>query len=144
MMVKTRNRISGALAIFGGLLIFLGGGTGMAGFLIEVKNIVENLMGGPNETVETIFWILIFIATLGGISVIIGGISIYKNVVVAGKILIMLGTGVGIIGLILALIMAIYRGESTEFISWLTTSLLGIGIIFSIISTSIAKRPGAK
>jgi hypothetical protein len=89
-----------------------------------------------------VFWILIFIAALGGIAVIIGGILIYKSIVVGGKIIIALGAGIGIIGLIIALIMSVYRGEGSEFISWLTTSFLGIGLILSLISRYVAKRPG--
>jgi hypothetical protein len=142
MLVRTRNKIAGSMAIIGGILIILGGGTGMVGMLTQLKDIVQKLFGSSNEDVEMVFWILITIAALGGIAVMIGGILIYKNIVVVGKIVIVLGTSMGIIGLIIGLIMAVYRGESTEFISWLTTSFLGTGTILSLLSRYVAKRPG--
>ena len=141
MLTKTRNKVAGTLALVGGLLILIAGGTGMAAFLSDLKDIIEDLMGSSNQTLETIFWILIFIAALGGISVMIGGLLIIKNHVVIGKILIALGAGMGIIGLILSLITTTYRGESGEFLTWLTTSFMGIGLILSLIARFAAKRP---
>jgi hypothetical protein len=142
MFAKTRNKIAGTLAIVGGLLILIGGGTGMVGFLIEIQDIIDNLMGGTDETVETVFTVLIYIAALGGIAVILGGILVYKNVVIVGKIIIILGTGIGIIGLIIALIMSFYSQDTSELLKWLTTSALGIGVVLSLIAQNVAKRPG--
>lgn len=130
------------MAIVGGILILLGGGTGMVGLLTDVKNIVNNLMGDTNETLEIIFWILIFIAALGGIAVAIGGYLIYKNRVIIGKILITLGASIGIIGLIIELIIAFSQSAEQQYFNWLTTSFLGIGIILSIVASFVAKRPG--
>ena len=93
------------------------------------------------DTVETIFWILIFIAALGGLAVIIGGLLIYKEHVVIGKILITLGAGIGIIGLIIGIITSVYSGKADTFFSWLTTSFAGIGVILTIIARFMAKRP---
>jgi hypothetical protein len=134
--------MAGMLGIIGGILILIGGGTGMVGFLNELREIIKNIMGDTNQTLETIFWILIFIAALGGIAVIIGGLLIYKNHVIIGRILIALGAGIGIGGLIIGLIISLYRGAESEFFAWLTTSLLGIGIILSLIARFAAKRPG--
>ena len=62
MLVRTRNRTAGIIAIIGGILISLGGGTGMVTLLVELQNIIDQLFGGPDETVATIFWVLIFIS----------------------------------------------------------------------------------
>jgi uncharacterized membrane protein len=144
MSVSKRNRTAALLAVIGGVLILVGGGTGMAGFLTELSNIIQDLFGGKNQIVETIFWILIFIAALGGLSVIIGGLLINKNHIIAGKILITLGAGMGIIGLIISLISALAQGKEVQFFSWLTTSFLGIGIIFSLVARFMAKRPSSE
>lgn len=141
MSVSTRNRIAGYMAIVGGILILIGGGTGMAGFLQELSDIIQEMLGSKNQTVETIFWILIVIAALGGLAVIIGGLLFLKNYVIAGKILIALGAGFGIIGLILGLISAAYQGEELKYFAWLTTSLMGIGLVLSLIARFVAKRP---
>jgi hypothetical protein len=134
--------MAGVLGIIGGIFILIGGGTGMVGFLNELREIIKNIMGDTNQTLETICWILIFIAALGGIAVIIGGLLIYKNHVIIGRILIALGAGIGIGGLIIGLIISLYRGAESEFFAWLTTSFLGIGIIVSLIARFAAKRPG--
>ena len=141
MLTSTRNRTAGILAVIGGLFILIGGGTGMARFLSELSEIVQDLLGGKNETVETIFWILIIIAALGGISVIIGGLLIYKEYIIPGKILTALGAGIGVIGLILGIVTAFAKGEELQFFSWLTTSLMGIGLVLSLVARMIAKRP---
>lgn len=139
MTVETRNRTAGIVAIIGGLLILIGGGAGMARFLSELSEIVQDLMGGKNETIEMIFWILIFIAALGGIAVIIGGALFYYNHVISGKILVALGAGIGIIGLILGIITATIKGDELQFFSWLATSFMGVGIVLSLIARMLAK-----
>jgi hypothetical protein len=140
MPVSTRNKTAAGLAIVGGLLIIIGGSVGMVGFLTELKDIIQDMFGEPNQAVETLFWILIFIAALGGVSVIIGGLLIYKDHIIIGKILIALGAGIGIIGLIIGIITSFYHGEGQVFFSWLTTSFAGVGIILSIIARFMAKR----
>jgi len=140
MSVSTRNKTAAWLAVIGGILILIGGGTGMVNFLNELKNIIENWLGEPNETLELVFWVLILIAALGGLAVMIGGYLIYKNKIIAGKILIALGAGIGFIGLILGLIVSAYHGEEAKFFAWVTTSFLGFGILLSIIARFLAKR----
>jgi hypothetical protein len=140
MSVSTRNKTAAWLAIIGGILILIGGGTGMVDFLNELKNIIENWLGESNETLELVFWILIFVAALGGVAVMIGGFLISKNKIIAGKILIALGAGIGFIGLIIGLIVSTYHGEEARFFAWITTSFLGFGILLSIIARFLAKR----
>jgi hypothetical protein len=143
MSVSTRNKTAALLAVFGGVLLFIGGSIGMVGFLSELEKIILNILGEENAMVETIFWILILIAALGGISVIIGGLLIYKSHIISGKFLIALGAGIGIIGLFIGLISALYQGKGDAFFGWLTTSFVGIGIVLSIVARLLAKRSSA-
>ena len=122
-------------------MIFIGGGAGMVGFLQDLEKIIEELLGEPNLVVQIIFWILILIAALGGIAVMIGGLLLYKERIITGKVLITLGAGIGIIGLIIGIVTAINQGETVAFFAWITTSFSGIGIILSIIARFMAKRP---
>jgi hypothetical protein len=131
--------MAGVIAIIGGIFLFISGTAGMVDFLESLQDIINEFMGETNETIEMVFWILIFIAFLGGIAVIIGGYLILKDFPIAGKILIILGTSMGIIGLIINLISAIYRGETGNFLNWLTTSFAGIGVIMAIAAQRIAK-----
>ena len=57
----------------------------------------------------TIFNVLIFIAALGGISVIIGGLLIL-HLPRTGKLLVMLGAGLGLFGFMLPMSLAWYQG----------------------------------
>jgi hypothetical protein len=138
-MVSSRNKWAGILAIIGGILLFISGTAGMVDLLESLRDIVIEYMGDASSTIENIFWVLIIIAMLGGISVIIGGYLIYKDHPIAGKILIMLGAGMGLIGLIINIIIAIYHGETGNFLNWLITTFAGIGIILAIIAQRIAK-----
>ena len=90
-----------------------------------------------NEIVQIVFAILIFIASLGGISVIAGGVLIGKKKIVLGKILITLGAGLGLIGLIFSIIVAFSQNSMTlgSFFSIGT-----IGLILSIIARMIVKK----
>jgi len=90
-----------------------------------------------NEVAQYVFAILIFIASLGGISVIIGGLLIGKDKVGTGKFFIMLGAGLGLIGLIFSIIVA-YLEESLTIGSFL--SIGAIGLILSIIARMIASK----
>jgi hypothetical protein len=56
---------------------------------------------------EIVALILVFVASLGGFSVMFGGYLVYNSQVRLGKLIIGLGTGVGIPGLLLALINVI-------------------------------------
>ena len=127
------------IAIIGGILLFISGTAGMVNFLESLHDIVNELMGESNDTIENVFWVLIIIAMLGGISVMIGGYLIWKDFPIAGKIFIILGTSMGIIGLIISLISALYHGETDNFMNWLTTSFAGIGVILAIAAQRIAK-----
>ncbi len=139
MSVSIRNKTAAILAIVGGLFILIGGGTGMVSFLNELSEIVKDMMGEPNQTVETIFMILIFIAALGGVAVMIGGFLFFRDYVRIGKILIFLGAGIGIVGLIIWFLSFVVQGEGLEFFSLITTTFLGIGIILSIAANFAAK-----
>ena len=80
---------------------------------------------------------LIFIASLGGITVITGGLLIGKKKVGTGKFLIALGAGLGIIGLIISIYVGYTEGSLTigSFFS-----IGAIGLILSITARIMAKK----
>ena len=90
-----------------------------------------------NYVVQIIFAVLIFIASLGGLSVIIGGLLIGKDKVGTGKLFITLGAGLGLIGLIVSIIVAIMENNFTigSFFS-----VGAIGLILSIIARVMIKK----
>ncbi len=66
-----------------------------------------------NSAIQMVFAILIFIASFCGLVVILGGILIWKNKVGLGKFLIALGAGIGLIGLIVSIIVAVVESDLT-------------------------------
>ena len=123
------------IAIFAGILLIISGISGMATWE-TIKNYVINNVT-DNEIVQIVFAILIFIASLGGISVIVGGLLIGKNKIGLGKLFITLGAGLGIIGLIFSIIVA-FTEDSLTLGSFFSIGMLGL--ILSIVARILAKK----
>ena len=133
-MAKNNNCIM-VIAIIAGLLLLISGISGVATW--ETIQDFDKTYVIENYFIEIIFAILIFIASLGGISVIIGGILLGKKKITSGKFLIMLGSGLGLIGLIFSIIVAIFEGSLTLGSYF---SIGGIGLILSIIARILTKK----
>ena len=129
------NRAAMIVAITAGILLFVAGTNGITTWETIKTFVATHII--DNIAVQIIFAILIFIASLGGVSVIIGGLLIGKNKVLAGKVIISLGAGMGLIGLIVSVVLAVAQNS---FIIGAYTSVGGIGLILSIIARSVAKQ----
>jgi len=123
------------IAIVAGILLIISGISGMATWE-TIKNYVINNVT-DNEIVQIVFAILIFIASLGGLSVIVGGLLIGKNKIGLGKLFITLGAGLGIIGLIFSIIVA-FTEDSLTLGSFFSIGMLGL--ILSIVARILAKK----
>ena len=132
--MKSRNKAAMGVAIIAGLLLLIEGISGFATWTTIKEFVSDNVT--DNEIVMYIFVILIFIASLGGISVIIGGLLIGKNKVRTGKFIIALGAGLGLIGLIVSIIIGLTEGNFT--LNSLIT-LGAIGLILSIVARMMAE-----
>ena len=132
--MASRNKAAMGVAIVAGLLLLIEGISGFATLTTIKEFVTDNITN--NEVVIYIFAILIFIASLGGISVIIGGLLIGKNKVKTGKFIIALGAGLGLIGLIVSIIIGLTEGNFT--LNSLIT-LGAIGLILSIVARMMAE-----
>jgi len=133
--MASKNSKAMAIAIIAGILLLISGVSGLATWETIKDFVTTNII--DNTFVQIIFTILIFIASLGGISVIAGGLLIGKNKIGTGKLLISLGAGLGLIGLIFSIIVAYTEGNLTlgSFFS------IGvIGLILSIVARAVAKK----
>jgi len=133
--MASKNSKAMVIAIIAGILLLVAGLSGMAAWSAIKDFVIENVT--DNEIVQYVFAILIFIASLGGIAVIIGGLLIGKGKVGTGKFLIMLGAGLGLIGLIFSIVVA-YMEENLTIGSFL--SIGAIGLILSIVARMLAKK----
>ena len=130
-----KNSTAMGIAIIAGVLLLISGVNGMAAWS-EIENFVTNNVA-DNFIIQIIFVVLIFIASLGGIAVIAGGLLIGKNKVGTGKFLIALGAGLGIIGLIISIYVG-YIERSLTMGSFF--SIGAIGLILSIVARIIVKK----
>ena len=123
------------IAIFAGILLLISGVSGLATWE-AIRNFVTTNIA-DNYIVQIIFAVLIFIASLGGLSVIIGGLLIGRNKIGTGKLFITLGAGLGLIGLIVSIVVAVMENNFTigSFFS-----VGAIGLILSIIARLMVKK----
>jgi hypothetical protein len=140
-----RNKLAGTLAIVSGVLFLVSGyHPSTAVYDLIVAGLKEYTAKDVWQVAIVPIGILAFIAQLGGIVVIVGGVLFLKNRITSGKFLVMIGTGQGILTIILSLVLGL-ASEGTNFLSnyvlWFTGTAAGIGIICSIISRTVATAP---
>ncbi len=117
-------KAAGYLVIVGGVLLLLGGITGGT-FMWELAGKAADALfdGETASQVGMVLQWIIFLATLGGLVVIIAGWLILKGVPVIPKILIYIGMGVGLLSLIIGAVVAQATGH---YDTWLQAQLLNI------------------
>jgi len=129
--------ISFVLAIVSGIFLILSGTNGVS-FFKRLSEIILRYF--DMRFLKSIFILLTIIASLGGISVIVGGFLIYKKKIRFGRFIIAIGTGAGLISLLLHFLIFIITKELT--IEWFL-SFSTLGIIFSVLARQIV-RPRIK
>jgi len=131
----SRNSKAIIVAVFAGILLLISGVSGLATWEAIKNFVTANVI--DNYIVQIIFVVLIFIASLGGISVIIGGLLIGKDKIGTGKLFISLGAGLGLIGLLVSIIIAFMENNFTigSFFS-----VGAIGLILSIVARLMVKK----
>ena len=133
--MTSKNSKAMGIATVAGILLLIAGISGLTTWETIKDFVTKHVM--DNTITQIIFAILIFIASLGGIAVIAGGLLIGKNKTVTGKLLINLGAGLGLIGLIFSIIVA-YTDRNLTLGSFF--SIGTIGLILSIVARIIAKK----
>ncbi|MFX1561226.1 MAG: hypothetical protein ACFFBL_11610 [Promethearchaeota archaeon] len=137
-----KNAPSIVLALIGGFLLFQVSWVGSIGFIADIAVYAQTYFPAAAETITLVLTILLYIASLGGIAVIIGGIFFAMNRIGTGKFVIGLGAGVGLFGLIIMLVEAYLAGgvaALTDILTMISQSIAWIGVIMSIVARSRAK-----
>jgi hypothetical protein len=89
--------------------------------------------------------ILAVLSQLGGITIILGAALFAANRVNIGKFLVAIGTGQGLFTIALRILSEVWSGHSllsNNYVTWLTSSAAGLGILFAVLSQSISKGKG--
>jgi len=150
-MVK--SNVPGFLAIAAGVIALITGLTGSIGLYETVFMLFTELAATyvPPEAVQLFAWVLFilgFFASLGGISVIIGGILILLfNRLLLGRLLISLGIGVGLVGLITNIFMVLGGTYVTQYLNIVglpvmtgLTTIQAVAVVLSIIARHLTKK----
>ncbi len=137
----TNNEQAGLIAMIGGILMLLAGITGAATWA-ALGDMAENVIG--NDSFNIVFQVLALVGSLGGLVIIFGGLIIHGKYikikkkdqrVKIGKLFITLGAGMGVIGLIIFLVLAIFTDDPAGNIF----GAVGLGLI-GLILTIIARQ----
>jgi len=133
--MTSKNSKAVIVAVIAGILLLISGISGLATWETIKNFVTANII--DNYIVQIIFVVLLFIASLGGISVIIGGLLIGKDKIGTGKLFISLGAGLGLIGLLVSIIIAFMENNFTigSFFS-----VGAIGLILSIVARLMVKK----
>jgi hypothetical protein len=143
----TRNRLAAGAAFISGILFILSGYEANFEFYYLIRNQIPTLI----QTEEVELWmfvldsigILSILSQLGGIAVLMGAGLFVANRVNIGKLLVLIGTGQGLLTIGLHILLDIQSGRilssENNYIIWLTSSATGLGILFAIISQSLSK-----
>lgn len=143
----TRNRIAAAIAFVSGILFISSGYKAN----IAIYNLIESQIIAIDGLRD--FWqylitpigILALLAQLGGITVLFGAGFFAANRVNIGKFLVIVGTGQGLFTIAIRILTEIWTGEIwgiDNYITWLTSSAAGLGILFAVLSQSVSKGKG--
>jgi len=133
--MTSQNSKAMGIAIVAGILLLIAGVSGVATWETIKDFVTTHIM--DNSIVQIVFVILIFIASLGGIAVIAGGLLIGKDKIGTGKLLISLGAGLGLIGLIVSIVVA-YMEKNLAISSFF--SIGAAGLILSIVARIMVKK----
>lgn len=134
------RRLPGALAVVGGALLLYAGVSGNAALWSVIGDVVRPFIQDPGQRVilTVVVKILTVVASLGGLSVVAGGILIYKDRKVLGKFLVFFGAATGLIGLILGVMLTV--GQGGTMTQYFTERLNGVAGLVGVILSYVARR----
>src|SRR5687767_2403077 len=143
----TRNRIAAAIAFVSGILFISSGYKANIAiyYLIESQIIAIDGLRDFWQYLITPIGVLALLAQLGGITVLLGAGFFAANRVNIGKFLVIVGTGQGLFTIAIRILTEIWTGEIwgiDNYITWLTSSATGLGILFAVLSQSVSKGKG--
>lgn len=143
----TRNRLAACIAFISGILFLA------SGYKANIE--IYNLVAQEFLSVQSLrqFWnlvvvpigVLAILSQLGGITVMMGAGLFAANRVNLGKLLVIVGTGQGLFTIALRIFAELWSGQLwsvNNYVTWLTSTATGLGILFAVVAPTIAKGKG--
>ena len=142
----TRNRLAAGIAFMSGILFLVSGYRAD----IEIYNLIREQLA-VNTARD--FWtyavipvgFLALLSQLGGLTVLMGAGLFAANRINTGKFLVMVGTGQGLVTVLIRLVLEFWIGGlalDNNYITWLTSTAAGLGILFAVVATYVTKGKG--
>ena len=146
----TRNRIAAAIAFISGILFISSGYKANIAIytLIESQIVAIDGLRDFWQYLITPIGVLALLAQLGGITVLFGAGFFAANRVNIGKFLVIVGTGQGLFTIAIRILTEFITNQSefsvffNNYVTWLTSSAVGLGILFAVLSQSVSKGKG--
>jgi hypothetical protein len=138
-----RNKVAGALGIISAVIFIVSGYNSNIGIYRAIESGLQQYTAKEIWQIAVIpVNILGLVAQAGGFAVLAGALLFLKNHITSGKFLVIIGTGQGIITIVVGLIIESLQVGivyANNYVLWLATSAVGLGILFSIVARNIAK-----
>jgi hypothetical protein len=143
----TRNRAAAAIAFVSGILFISSGYKAN----IAIYNLIESqiiAIDGLRDLWQYLIapiGVMALLAQLGGITVLFGAGFFAANRVNLGKLLVMVGTGQGLFTIAIRILVEVWSGQLwslNNYVTWLTSTATGLGILFAVVAPTIAKGKG--
>lgn len=133
-MVKKRNKVAFWLALLSSVFLFISGTNGFATWA-KIGSLVNDLISSP--LVKFLFIPILIIASLGAFSVFLGAIFAWKKKRLTARILILIGSGAGLVGFLFNLFISLAKFD-ISVTSYLSFS--SIGIILALFAQGFLKK----
>jgi hypothetical protein len=135
------EKIGFGLSLGAGVLLTIGGAVGSAGLWGKALSFAQFFFDG---TIANLFglavWAVTFLASLGGIAVIVGGVFLYWQRSLAGRIIIGLGAGASIVALLAGFVVNTFNGvDPFSFLMQTATTTAGLGTLLAIAALIAAR-----
>jgi hypothetical protein len=142
----TRNRLAAGIAFVSGILFLLSGYRAN----IEIYNLIRDqlVVNTPREFLTLAVMpvgVLALLSQLGGFTVLMGAGLFAANRVNIGKFLVLVGTGQGLVTILLRILQEFWTGRlvlDNNYITWLTSTAAGLGILFALVAQYMSKGKG--
>ncbi len=108
-MWDRRRKTAAFLAILAGTLLQAGHFSAVTHWLDFIELVTRFIPMNP--LLRGVFTVVILIASLGGIAVILGGLLILWRRALVARLLILFGTGFGLVSFLVTVMLVIYRGD---------------------------------
>ncbi|MHA1908860.1 MAG: hypothetical protein ACW98Y_16280 [Candidatus Thorarchaeota archaeon] len=116
--------------------------SGTLGYLPQLQEAVDTFLSDSLIlTLEIVIGILATLTAIGGLGVIVGGLTMTTRFVEAGRIIVFISMGTGVLSLVMSLVQLVMAGMvMLPLLTQLVQSLGWLGAIMAVMGRTIAEQ----